>query len=364
MLRIAHAQVDLAALRHNFEQARRMAPGSRIMAVVKAHAYGHGLLPVAEALSEADGFAVACVDEALRLRRHGVSRPITVFQGFGDDAELRACVDEGLWPVIHDATQLQRLDEYVGKRPPRLWLKVTSGMNRLGFPCERASELVSKLYSVPGVESVGLMTHMARADEGVIGSGGQDDFTAQQIARFAAHTAGLDCERSLANSAALTAWPDARADWVRPGIMLYGGSPFLPDRRERRMLDLKPVMSLTSRLIAINQVRRGESIGYGGIWQCPEDMPVGVVSIGYGDGYPRHIDSSASAAVRERVVPIIGRVSMDLMTLDLRGIEAEVGNEVELWGRRVSVDDIAASAGTIAYELLCGVYGRVHCSYR
>jgi alanine racemase len=363
MHRTTLAHIDLAALGHNFEQARLQAPDSRVMAVIKANAYGHGLLPVAEALATADGFAVACVDEAMALRRHGIEQPITVFQGFADDAELAACVDHRLWPVVHDATQLQQLEDYAGTRPPALWLKITTGMNRLGFPSERTAGLVSALYAMPGIETVRLMTHMACADEGVIGDAGRTDFTARQIARFAAHTAGLDCERSLANSAALTAWPEARADWVRPGIMLYGASPFLPGRRARALLDLKPVMSLTSRLIAINRVRRGDAIGYGGIWQCPEDMPVGVVSIGYGDGYPRHIDETARVAIRGQSAPVVGRVSMDLVTVDLRAIDAAVGDEVELWGRHVPVDDIAESADTIAYELLCGVYGRVRYEY-
>ena len=202
------------------------------------------------------------------------------------------------------------------------------------------------------------MTHMACADEGP-----DSAKTRQQIERFDKSTRSIAAEKSLANSATLLAWPQAQTDWVRPGIMLYGASPYLPGVKHDGAAKLKPVMRLSSRLIAINACRKGDFIGYGSTWQCPEDMPVGVVAIGYGDGYPRHVDDTASVAVNGCYAKIVGRVSMDLITIDLRNIQAVVGDQVELWGSKQSIDQIAASAETIAYELTCAVYGRVGYCY-
>ena len=360
MHRAAYAEIDLAALRHNLRQVRWFAGESKVMCVIKANAYGHGLLQVAEALSQSDGFAVACVDEAIALRNRGITQTITVFQGFLDQSELAACAEHSLWPVLHDQTQLLILEQAAITKPLRVWLKLSSGMNRLGFAAQQAQELWRQLQAIDGIEQIGLMTHMASADEGK----GDVDVTTTQIQSFQQHTATLEAERSLANSATLIAWPEARADWVRPGIMLYGASPFIPDIEDGETLQLRPVMRLASCLISIHQRRQDDLVGYGGIWHCPEDMPVGVVAICYGDGYPRHVDDTATVLVNGSYAPIIGRVSMDLLTVDLRGIEAQVGDEVTLWGEGLPVDEIAASADTIAYELLCGVYGRVEYRYR
>lgn len=360
MHRTACARVDLGALQHNFEQARRFAGSSKVMCVIKANAYGHGLLQIADSLQQADGFAVACVAEAVALRQHGIQQPITVFQGFANDQDLSACAEHDLWPVVHEEQQLKRLAQTRAEIPSTLWLKLSSGMNRLGFVAEEAAQLWQKLNAISGVEQVRLMTHMARADEGVTG---QSDFTAEQTQRFFANTKAIDTECSLANSAVLLSRPEACAEWVRPGIMLYGGSPFLTDVKTAEAFELKPVMHLTSRLIAINVRKQGDSIGYGSVWQCPEDMPVGVVAIGYGDGYPRHIDDSAYVSINGQRAPVVGRVSMDLLTLDLRGVQTQVGDEVVLWGAGVPADDIATAASTISYELFCGVYGRVHYQY-
>lgn len=359
-MRTARAVIDLNALRHNFREVRRYAPQSRIMCVVKANAYGHGMVEIAKALPEADGFAVASLDEALELRRSGIKQPITIFQGFHSSEGLRSCREHGLWPVVHHRSQLEILAASGAGTQLEVWLKVATGINRLGFRPEEAQLVWQQLQSHAGVRRIRLMTHMARADEGR--GDAADDPTTAQLRLFDKATAGLTAERSLANSAALIGWPEARREWVRPGIMLYGVSPFLPGCGPS--LNLKPVMTLQSRLIAINARKRGEPVGYGGMWVCPADMPVGAVAIGYGDGYPRHIDEGTPVLLKGRQVHIVGRVSMDLLTVDLSATDAKAGDEVTLWGEGLTVDVIARHADTIAYELLCNVYGRVHYIYQ
>lgn len=358
-MRIARAVIDLNALRHNYRQVRRYAPDSRIMCVIKANAYGHGMAEVAGALPLADGFAVACLDEALQLRSHGIRQPLTVFQGFQSAEDLQLCRRHALWPVVHHRSQLEILEAAGAGTPLDVWLKITTGMNRLGFRPEEAAAVWQQLRRHDGLRQVRLMTHLARADEGRAEAA--NDPTLQQLRLFDQVTAGLDAERSLANSAALIDWPEARLEWVRPGIMLYGASPFLPGRGPA--LNLQPAMTLQSRLIAVNARKRGEPVGYGGVWVCPADMRVGAVAIGYGDGYPRHIDDKTPVLVSGKRVPVIGRVSMDMLTVDLSGTDARVGDEVILWGDELPVDEIARHADTIAYELLCNVYGRVHYEY-
>lgn len=361
-MRTARAIIDLNALRHNYREVRRYAPDSRVMCVIKANAYGHGMTEAAHALPQADGFAVACLDEALQLRGHGIRQPLTVFQGFQSTEDLQLCRRHGLWPVVHHPSQLEILDaqEAVGE-PLEVWLKIATGMNRLGFRPEEAAAVWRHLREHGLLRRVRLMTHLARADEGRAEESGNDP-TLQQLRLFDRVGTGLDAERSLANSAALIDWPEARREWVRPGIMLYGVSPFLPGRGPA--LNLQPVMMLQSRLIAINARKRGEPVGYGGVWVCPRDMRVGVVAIGYGDGYPRHVEQGTPVLVQGKRVPVIGRVSMDLLTVDLSGMEARVGDEVILWGKGLPVDEIAQHAATIAYELLCNVHGRVHYEYQ
>ncbi len=360
MQRIAYASIDLKALRHNFLQVKQYAPNSKLICVIKANAYGHGMLEVAKALQDADGFAVACVDEALLLRKENVTQPITVFQGFQDIAELQACSQYQLWPVVHHTKQLELLHQAELAQPIDIWLKLSTGMNRLGFNPDDAHDVWRQLDSCSGVRNIRLMTHMARADEGILS---EADFTEKQIQLFTASTSGIRAECSLANSATLIGWPAAHREWVRPGIMLYGASPFLPGASGFQSPDLQPVMQLNSRLIAINRRSKGDPIGYGSTWVCPENMPIGVVAIGYGDGYPRHIQAGTTLLIRGQSAKIVGRVSMDLLTVDLSGIDAAVGDEVVLWGTGLPVDRIAQQAGTISYELLCGIFGRVRYKY-
>jgi alanine racemase len=363
MQRTAQAIIDLGALEHNFNIARQFAGNSKLMCVIKANAYGHGMLPVADRLHAGDGFAVACVDEALALRWHGIEKPVTVFQGFHNERELQLCAAKKFWPVVHHEKQLRLLASFQTGMPITVWLKISTGMNRLGFAPGKAKSLWRRMKALKAVGEVKLMTHMARADEGAQGELQiSNDFTRRQIESFTASTKGLQAERSLANSAALVDWPASRGEWVRPGIMLYGASPFLPGCGSD--LNLKPVMKLTSRVIALNTHRQGDPVGYGGTWVCPHDMTVAVVAIGYGDGYPRGVVAGTPVLIRGRRAVIVGRVSMDLLTVDLQGIDAKVGDEVVLWGPGLSVDEIARHANTISYELLCNVSNRVHYEYR
>lgn len=354
MQRTAVAHLHRQALQHNLQRARAAAPGSSVFAVIKAQGYGHGLTFCADAFADGcEGFAVASTGEGIALRDAGFGEHrICILNGPADGDELRACAAHDLEPLIHQDWQAERLA--AGDLPPlRVWLKVDTGMGRLGVPRGAAAEWHARLTACSSVRPpVGLMTHMASADTR------SDNYTERQWHRFEAATADLAGPRSGANSACVLAWPDTRADWVRPGIMLYGCSPFVEGAEPE--LDLAPAMTLTSRLIAINQLEAGAPVGYGRAWHCPADMPVGVVALGYGDGYPRHAPSGTPVLVGGQRVPLVGRVSMDKITVDLRAApEAAVGDEVVLWGRGLPVEEIAAAAGTIGYELLTGIHGRV-----
>jgi alanine racemase len=352
MTRPARACIDLTALQHNFQRVRQATPGCRVMAIVKANAYGHGLLPVARALNGADAFGVAMLEEAIELREAGHEHRIVLLEGAFDAAELPLISGYRLDVVVHHRSQIDMLGQARLSRPLDVWLKLDTGMHRLGFA---GSGFPAALHSLQAMEQVGrirLMSHFACADE--------PDSAANraQLQCFRESTDHLDGECSLANSAGILAWPDAVFDWVRPGIMLYGSSPL--QGRTARNLDLRPVMTLESRLIAVNEHKGGEAVGYGGDWVCPERMPIGVAAVGYGDGYPRHLPSGTPVLVNDRPAALAGRVSMDMITIDLRQVPgAKVGDRVTLWGRDLPVDDIAARAGTIAYELMCGVSARV-----
>lgn len=352
-MRATQVVIDLAALRHNLACARAAAPDSRILAAIKANGYGHGMLRVARALEDADGFGVACLAEAIQLREAGISQPIVLLEGFFGADELEAIARHRVIPAIHNMTQLELLEQARLSQPLAAWLKVDSGMHRLGFPLAQVQEAWRRLAACSGVaEVVGCMTHLANADNL------DDRFTAEQITAFRQHTAGLPGQRSIANSAALLGWPDSHTDWVRPGIMLYGVSPLLGGRGAQH--GLRPVMTLRSELIAVTRLRRGDAVGYGGAFVCPEDMTVGVVAAGYGDGYPRHVANGVPVLVNGRRAPLVGRVSMDMLTVDLRGQpDARPGDPVVLWGEGLPVEEIAEHAGTIPYELLCRVMPRV-----
>ncbi len=355
-MRPATAVIDLTALRHNLGEVRRRAPGSKVVAVVKADAYGHGAARVLPALAGADMLAVACIEEALALREAGATQPILLLEGVFEADELPLCARLGLELVVHEPGQVRMLEQARLTAPLRVWVKVDSGMGRLGFRPELARAAWEQLADCAAVApGLRLMSHFASADEP------GDEATPRQLARFAAlHLPG---ERSLANSAGLIGWPTAHGQWVRPGIMLYGVSPMAG--RTGGEDGLRPVMTLKTRLIAVKDVRCCEPVGYGAAWRAQKDTRIGIAAIGYGDGYPRHAPSGTPVLVGDRKATLAGRVSMDMLAIDLGpDSTACVGEPVLLWGESLPVEVIAQHAGTIAYELLCGMTGRVHVEFR
>jgi alanine racemase len=350
MIRQARASIDYSALAHNFQRVRQLAPQSQIMAVIKADAYGHGMVGVAKHLPQADAFGVACLQEAVALRQAGIAQPVTVLQGFQHRDELVQFAELNIRPVVHQEWQVSALESFVGKISP--WLKVNTGMGRLGVAMEQAVPLWSRLKACESAVECGLMSHFANADEPGHVINKKQITAMQQLAQQ------LSAPLSMANSGGLVNFPEIQADWVRPGIMLYGSSP--THKHTAAELDLRPVMKLSTQLIAVNWLQAGDHIGYGSLWHCPEDMPVGVAAIGYGDGYPRHATSGTPVLVNNQRSQILGRVSMDSIVVDLRNIiRPAVGDEVVLWGNELSVDDIAHHADTISYELLCNMKGCV-----
>ncbi|MCP3868848.1 MAG: alanine racemase [Gammaproteobacteria bacterium] len=348
-----HANIELDALRHNLQRVREISPGSAVMAVIKANAYGHGALRAAGALVAADAFAVARVEEGVVLREAGFQKDILVLEGSFGGAELQAASRHHLMLAVVRPQQLEVLDRKVLPQPVNCWLKLDTGMHRLGFQLPQAREAYQRLQACPNVGGpVRLMTHLANADNL------QDDTTSKQLAAFLPLAESWGVQASMANSAGILGWPQSHGEWVRPGIMLYGASPFMGGRGEND--GLKPVMTFCSRLLAVNRYAKGEAVGYGGSWRCPEDMPLGVVAVGYGDGYPRHAPSGTPVLLNGQRVPLAGRVSMDMISVDLRTQpDARVGDPVVLWGEGLPAEEIADCAGTISYELFCGVTPRV-----
>jgi alanine racemase len=350
---LIRAVVDATALRHNLRQVRKAAPASRVMAVIKANAYGHGLVPAARALAEADGFAVARLEEALALRAAGLDNRILLLEGVFSAEQLATAAAQQFELMVHSFEQLALLDGLAPTTPVHAWLKVDTGMNRLGFRVEEVGAAYARLRANPGV--VGeptLTTHLASADDR------RDLKTAEQLEAFAQVTQGLPGTRSVANSAGVLAWPAARADWVRPGLMLYGVSPFPSGTGAD--LGLRPAMTLRTEVIAVKHVRVDETVGYGGAWTASRDTRIAVIAAGYGDGYPRSTRAGAPVIVRGRRAPLIGRVSMDMLTVDVTHLpDVAVGDDVVLWGGDNPVEDVATHAGTIAWDLLCGVSQRV-----
>lgn len=368
-VRRAWADIDLAALQHNFSIACQASPQSRVLAVVKANAYGHGIQAVSAALDavmrDGDAFAVASLQEGIRLRALRPGRPILVMQGIQNADELSLAREHGLWLVVHSPHQVSLIQDHslTGDRW-HLWLKLESGMNRLGMEPDVLARAWQVLGALPGVQHQVLMSHLACADDP------DSDSPTRQLQRLdalVAATSGMDeaTEVSVAASGGLLAWPDSRRQWLRPGIMLYGGSPVLGESGPDR--DLRPVMTLRSRLVSVKTVQAGESVGYGATYTAEKTHRMGIASIGYGDGYPRHAPTGTPVMVmvngQPRRTRLIGRVSMDMVSLDLDGLDAGVGDEVTLWGENLPADEIARYCGTISYELFCQVTSRVDFHY-
>lgn len=350
MTRPLVAQLDLDALAANVARVRDCAPGARILAVVKANAYGHGLTRVLPALRDADGLALIELDAAIRLREHGEAREILLLEGFFEPAELRLLAEHRLSTVVHSAEQVAMLEQARLARPLDIWLKVNTGMNRLGVAPADARSFADRLARSANVAALGLAMHFARADE--------DDGLPEALARFEAACAGLPYPRSLANSAGVVRYREVGGAVVRPGIMLYGATPFAD--RGAASLGLAPVMTLRAKLIAVQALACGERVGYGGTFTATAPTRIGVVACGYADGYPRHARNGTPVLVDGERCAMAGRVSMDMVTVDLGPVpQADVGSDVVLWGDGLPVDEVAATAGTVGYELLCAVAPRV-----
>jgi len=348
-MRPLFATIDTAALKHNLGEVRRNAPRSKVWAVVKADAYGHGLLRAAAALAQADGFALVELDRAIRLREAGFNQPILLLEGFFDSAELPELVRLRLSAVVHCREQVEALEALAPGAGLDVLIKLNTGMNRLGMAEREFPAALERLRRNPGIASVTLMTHFASADE-ARGVGWQ----MEALERVGA--AGMP--RCLANSAAILRYPATHADWVRPGIMLYGSSPF-PEKAGAAD-GLVPVMTLESRIIAVRDLKAGDTVGYGGTFRAERAMRIGVVACGYADGYPRHAPSGTPLAVDGKATGTVGRVSMDMLCVDLGPVPgAGVGSRVVLWGADVPVERVAESAGTVSYQLLCALAARV-----
>lgn len=346
MSRPAKLTIDLAALKFNLERVRAFAPHSSIIAMVKANAYGHGLIHAASALSSAEALGVACLEEALQLRDAGITQPIFLMEGIFQADELTEVAKHQLSLVVHHLPQVEMLEKTNVTTPLTVWLKINTGMNRLGLTLDDFPKVYERLNALSYIRKpMGLMTHFAEADSK------DPTATQNQIEIFERITKNYTGPRSLANSAAILKWPSAHVDWVRPGLMLYGASPFLDETG----LDygLQPVMTLSSRIIAINHLKKGDKVGYGGTWVAPHEMTIGVVGAGYGDGYPQFTENGAPVLVNQTICPLVGRVSMDMLTVDLREVpDAKIDDPVVLWGAGLPVETVAKCARTSAYELM------------
>ncbi|MDP5192056.1 alanine racemase [Rheinheimera baltica] len=350
------AIIDLNALSHNYQQVKQLAPNSKVLAVLKANAYGHGMLAVAQALKHADALGVARIDEALALRAGGITKPIVLLEGFFHADELQQVVASNLQLVIHHREQAEALLAAVLDAPVRVWLKVDSGMHRLGIYPHEFAELYQRLQQSPNVQGpMRLMTHFASSDEL------QNPATLKQLQLFQQTLQGAPGELSLANSAAVLNWPQSHGDWVRPGLMLYGVSPMAAQCSADHQL--QPVMTLCSSVIAVREVSAGDAVGYGGSWIAAHNTRLAVVAIGYGDGYPRGAGNNADVLINGKCHPIVGRVSMDMITVDIGTAPVAVGDKVVLWGADLPVEELARRVDTIPYELLCNITSRVQFSY-
>lgn len=349
-MRPIQARISIGAMAHNLRVARSHAGATRVFAVVKANAYGHGLSRARRALAAADGFAVLTLEESANLRLMGVDQPILLLEGFFGVDEIATCAELDLWPVLHHPAHLDWLQQQPPARPLQVFLKFDSGMHRLGFPLADHAAIVARARSLSAVAGITLMTHFAQADETV----GVD----WQLHPFLRELSAYGLPWSSANSAALLRYPQTLGDWARPGLMLYGASPFADLSAEQ--LGLRPAMTLRSEIISVQALQAGEGVGYGQLFRADRPMRVGVVACGYADGYPRHALTGTPVLVDGHLSRTLGRVSMDMLCVDLGECpEAGVGSSVVLWGEGLPVDTVAAAAGTSSYELLCALAARV-----
>lgn len=348
------ALIRRAAFSHNLQLAKRQAPQSKIMAVIKANGYGHGLIRAATALSAADAFGVARLKEAEALRARHFTQPVVLLEGVQDGDQLRKAVALDCELVLHTTEQIRLLQQNPLERSLSVWLKIETGMHRLGISPVELDTIVAALKKMTWVSpEIKLMSHFSSADDA------DGTVTQQQLEGFLSATDAIGGEKSMANSAALLNHPCSHLDWVRPGIMLYGVSPF--GDRTGSELGLEPVMDLVSSVIAVNLVQPGERVGYNGTWTAARESQIAVVSAGYGDGYPHQVAVGTPVVIHGRRYPLVGKVSMDMICVDVTDAKESirVGDRVLLWGRDLPVEEIAQAANTIAYELICRVAARV-----
>ena len=345
-----YAEISLSALRHNYQVAKQCAPGAKAFAVVKANAYGHGIDIAAKAFAAADGFATVELESALRLRQLGITQPILMLQGFFSSDELEVFAHHKLWTVVHNTEQIEVLARAQLAHPLGVFVKMNSGMNRLGFAPEAFRAAVERIAALAQVAHITLMTHFSSADE--------KDAIAVPLKYFREHCAELAYPTTLCNSAALIDHQETHGDWVRPGIMLYGATPFAA--RSAQALGLQPAMRLKSEIIAVQDLKTGDTVGYGAAFRADRPRRVGIVACGYADGYPRIAKSGTPIAVEGVRTRTLGRVSMDMLCAEITNIpDAKVGSPVELWGDLIPIDEVAQGAGTVGYELMCAVTPRV-----
>ena len=356
-MKAATAKISSFALKHNIQAIKRKAPNSKIIAVVKANAYGHGVEFVAKTLEDkVDCFGVARLEEALSLRSNGIIKPILLLEGFFSQKDLPIIAVNNIQTVVHNQEQLAALQQTELPNPIKVWLKIDTGMHRLGVSLEQVDYFCEQLKKCPNIDPhFGFVSHFSRADEL------ESDYTHIQLQRFLQSTQHKQGERSIAASGGILFWSDSHLEWIRPGIIMYGVSPTNIPSKEYGLI---PVMTLTSSLIAVRAHKKGEPVGYGGIWVSEKDTKIGVVAIGYGDGYPRNSPVGTPDYVNGRRVPIVGRVSMDMITVDL-GIDCrdKVGDEVILWGKELPIEEVAEFTGILSYELMTKLTPRVLTEY-
>lgn len=363
-MRSTKAIIDLSALKNNFQKLKAMTAPSKVMAIVKANAYGHGFVEVAKALQNTqqgvEKFAVATIGEAIALRKAGIKAPILLLEGFFDGDELKAIQEYQFETVIHSIQQIEWLEHYAQKKslfePIQIWLKLDTRMFRLGFPPAQVGALVERIQAIKVVKTpVNLMSHFSSADS-------DREFSSEQLSIFENATQFYKTERSMANSAGIITQKNAHYDWVRPGLLLYGASPMA--NKAAQDFGLTPVMSLESQIMAVKPIKKGESVGYGRNWFAEDDTYIGLVAIGYGDGYPRHAKNGTPIWINGREVPLVGRVSMDMLAVDLGSDSKDkIGDRVVLWGKELPMGKVAPYMDTIPYTLCCGVTSRVQFEY-
>ncbi|WP_375754172.1 alanine racemase [Vibrio sp. HN007] len=356
-MKAATAFIDQKALQHNLALIKSKAPKSRVLAVIKANAYGHGVTQVARNFEGADAFGVARVEEAVKLRESGIEKPILLLEGFYSASELPVLSKYNLETVVYNLEQLDAIEQSDLQSPLKVWLKIDTGMHRLGIDPESLPLYLERISNSSKIQKpINYISHFACADEL------DSPFTSSQIKCFLNTIEGLEGERSIAASAGILKWSESHMEWNRPGIILYGISPF--DSVNAKELGFKPVMTLKSKIISVKRVKRGESVGYGAAWTTERDTTVAVIAIGYGDGYPRTAPHGTPVWINGRRVPVAGRVSMDMLTVDL-GPEAQdkVGDEAIFWGNELPVEEVAKHVGTIGYELVTRLTSRVELAY-